>query len=70
MQLNSRVPKHKEQIVRAVDDATKRSGRPKSEIVLEALETYLANPAPTLGTFHLGDVTIPSRDELYVDRPE
>jgi hypothetical protein len=68
MQLNVYIPKQKERIVQALDEATKRTGKPKNEIVLAALESYLSRSRPELGVFHLGKVEFPPRDELYVDR--
>jgi hypothetical protein len=68
MQLNIYVPKQKEPVVRALDEATRRTGRPKNEIILDALEAYLRQHSARLGSFHLGQVSIPSRDEVYLDR--
>lgn len=68
MQLNVYVPKEKAEIVRALDAAAKRTGRPKNELVLEALEAYLQRARPQLEVFELGVGTWPSRGELYLER--
>ena len=70
MQLNIYVPKQKEPVVRALDEANRRTGRPKNEIILDALEAYLRQDRPRLGSFHLGQVEITSRDELHLERCE
>jgi hypothetical protein len=66
MRLNVYVPKQKMRIVQALDEAKKRTGKAKNEIVLAALESYLSRSRPELGVFHLGKVDLPPRDELYV----
>jgi hypothetical protein len=48
-----------------LDDAAKRTGKQKNELVLEALEAYLAEEKPRLETFDLGVFEFPSREELY-----
>lgn len=68
MQLNVYVPKDRARVLRSLDEAAQRSGRPKNELVLEALERYLTAARPALPTFHLGDVLMPSRKELYEER--
>jgi hypothetical protein len=70
MQLNIYVPKDREQVARALDEATRRTGRPKSELVLDALEGYLQQLTPQLPSFHLGEVSFPNRDDMYLDRGE
>jgi hypothetical protein len=66
MQLNIYVPKEKEDVIEALDRAARRTGRPKNELALEALEAYLGGAPGELGVFHLGSVTFPSRDDLYL----
>ena len=68
MQLNIYVPKQKEPVVRALDEATRRTGRSKNDFILDALEAYLRQQTARLGSFHLGQVSLPLRDEVYLDR--
>ena len=68
MQLNIYVPREKEDVVAALDEAARRLGRQKNEIVIEAIESYLAVERPPLGVFHLGQVPASSRDDLYVEK--
>ena len=68
MQLNIYVPREKEDVVAALDEAARRLGRQKNEIVIEALESYLAAERPPLGVFHLGQAPAFSRDDLYVEK--
>lgn len=69
MQLNIYVPKDRAAILESLEEASKQSGRPKNEIVLEALEGYLAQGSAELGIYDLGPVLVPaSRDEIYLDR--
>ena len=68
MQLNIYVPREKEDVVAALDEAARRLGRQKNELVIEALESYLAVERPPLGVFHLGQVPAFDRDDLYVEK--
>ena len=68
MQLNVYVPKEKAHIAQALDEAAKRTGRQKNELVLEAIEAFLGQMRPRLGTFSLGEVDLPPRGELYLER--
>ncbi len=68
MQLNIYVPKEKTRVLEALDEATRRTGRPKSELVLEALEGYLRQVRPQFGVFHLGRIDLGHRDDLYLER--
>jgi ketosteroid isomerase-like protein len=68
MQLNVYVPREKEGIVAAVDETARRLGRQKNEIVLGALETYVAAARPPVGIFHLGAVKDVARDDLYLEK--
>lgn len=70
MQLNIYVPVDRAEVVRALDEAARTQGRPKSEIVLDALDEYLRRTAPALGSFHLGATALPDRDQLYLERWE
>lgn len=69
MQLNIYIPKEKARVLEALDEAARRMGRPKNELALEALETYLGQMQCQLGTFHLGatDERTP-RSDLYLER--
>lgn len=69
MQLNVYVPRDKERVIAALDQAARRLGRQKNELVLDAIETYLdrvpAASTGSVGIFHLGEVHEASRDDLY-----
>jgi predicted DNA-binding protein len=67
MQMNIYVPRDKESVVAELERAAARSGRPKNEIVLEAIENYLveASQSIELDSFCLGKVKVISRKELY-----
>lgn len=54
MQLNIYVPQDKEHLVLRLDEVAKALGRPKNEMVLEALERFLAVTKP--------QVVLPVRD--------
>ena len=68
MQLNIYVPKEKEGVVQALDEAAKRTGKQKDELVLELLEAYLAKEPPQWEVFDLGLIKMPARDEIYMER--
>jgi hypothetical protein len=79
MQLNLHVPKDRERLVGRLDAAARRLGRPKSQIVLDALERYLdadeGGPAWQIGqsvvpVFHLGEMPPFRRADLYDDGTE
>ncbi len=70
MQLNIYVPKDKAGVVQALDEAAKRTGKQKNELVLEALEAYLAPTRPRLKVYSMGAMDFPPRDELYLERDE
>lgn len=70
MQLNVYVPKNRRGIVRLLDAASKQRGRPKNDLVLEAIERFLrttavTHAAPRLGRYHLGSVRTGRRGDLY-----
>lgn len=67
-QLNIYIPKEKARVLQTLDEAARRTGRPKSELTLEALELYLARMQPELGVFHLGTVEPVRRSDLYLER--
>lgn len=68
MQLNIYVPKDRTDVIQALEDAANRTGRPKNELVLEALETFLRQVRPQLGIYHLGTADLPHRGDLYLER--
>ena len=69
MQLNIYVPKEKSEVLAALDRAAELTGRPKNEIVLEALERHLLTMAPIeLGRFNLGEVSLGKRSDIYEER--
>jgi len=67
MQMNIYVPRDKESVVTELERAAARTGRPKNEIVLEAIENYLveASQAIELDSLSLGKVKSVTRKELY-----
>ena len=65
MEFSIYVPKDKARILEALDEKAKGSGRPKNEIVLEALEAYLAKEPLLLKTYNLGPIDMPTREEIY-----
>ena len=79
MQLNLHVPKDRERLVSRLDSVARRLGRPKSQIVLDALEQYLdqAEGEPAwkirqtgVPVFHLGEMSPFRRADLYDDGSE
>jgi metal-responsive CopG/Arc/MetJ family transcriptional regulator len=68
MQLNIYVPSQKSRLLRELDEASRRTGRPKNELVMEALERYLPTTRPTLGRHRLGEVKGWHRRDLYERR--
>ncbi len=73
MQLNIYVPKDREPTLRHLDRVSRRVGRPKSELVLAAIDAYLdaidgegrSGSQRALRTFDLGRGEVPARSELY-----
>lgn len=68
MQLNLYVPANKQHLLDVLEEVAKATGRPKSEIVLAALEEHLRHLTPPLGRFPLGRVRSIARSELYGER--
>jgi hypothetical protein len=66
MQLNVYIPKEKASLLRRLDEAAKRRGRPKNALVIEAIEAYLheATPAEFVPA-NIGVGELPSRQLLY-----
>jgi hypothetical protein len=75
MQMNVYVPRDREATLRRLDRASRRTGRPKSKLVLDAIDAYLedldradhadAASTPSFRTFDLGTGSVPTRAELY-----
>ncbi|NPV73197.1 MAG: ribbon-helix-helix protein, CopG family [Pelotomaculum sp.] len=65
MQLNIYVPKEKHRLIASLEEAAKATGRPKNELVLEALEHYLPEMQVALGKFSLGQIKGTRRAEIY-----
>ena len=66
MQLNLYVSKEKAGLVRRLEEAAKRRGRPKSELVMEALEAYLGRgERPTFEPAAIGIGAMPARGAIY-----
>jgi hypothetical protein len=68
VQLNIDVPADKQALLRDLDEASRKTGRPKNDLVLEALGRYLAAVRPRLGRYRLGKVQAWRRGELYTRR--
>lgn len=68
MQLNIYVPKEKAFLLKELDRTSRQVGRPKNELILEALERYLSQRRSVLGRYHLGVVRGWRRGELYERR--
>jgi uncharacterized protein YbjT (DUF2867 family) len=75
VQLNIHVPKERESVLAELDAAATATGRPKNQIVLDALVAYLRPRArstrkPRLRTYRLGAPLRLRRTELYEERAE
>lgn len=70
MQLNIYVPKEKTALLKVLDRTAELTGRPKNELVLEALEKYLLATAPAPGQYSLGAIKSFRRGDLYNRRLE
>lgn len=69
MQFNIYVPKEKERIVEIIYKISAMTGKPKNELVIEALEKFIAMPIiekPELGRFDIGTKQI-DRKDIYED---
>lgn len=70
MQLNIYVPQDKAHVIARLDEVSKALGRPKNEMVIEALERYLSVNRP-LGKLPVRKGKVfgfLSREEIYRDR--
>ncbi|WP_165847632.1 ribbon-helix-helix protein, CopG family [Ammonifex thiophilus] len=71
MQFNIYVPEAKKSLLELLDKVSALTGRSKSELVIEALEKYLADAAlPPLGRFAIGISREIKRADLYAKRLE
>ena len=76
MQLNIHVPKERESIIAELEAAAAASGKPKNQIVLDALTAHLkprGSPKagkPRLRTWKLGAAAELRRVDLYEERTE
>lgn len=69
MQLNVYIPKEKAEILTLLEQTAEHTGRPKNELIIEALERYLPSKvSASLGKFSLGEVKPLSRAEIYEGR--
>ncbi len=68
MQLNIYVPKEKAHLLEKLKVECQKTGRAKNELLLEALQAYLADRQTGLGSFHLGKMRLGRRGELYERR--
>jgi quinol monooxygenase YgiN len=72
VRLSVEVPEDRAALLRALDELSRTTGRPRSEIALEALEAYLATGQGGLGSglgrFSLGAMRCGGRGELYGER--
>ena len=72
MQMNIYVPRDRAETLRRLDRASRRTGRPKSELVLEAIDAYLQGlersdrtEHASFRSFDLGRGDVPTRADLY-----
>jgi hypothetical protein len=79
VQLNLHVPKDRERLLGRLDSAARRLGRPKNQVVLDAIERYLeeqdGGPQRAPGEFHLpalhlGVMEPWTRADLYLDEED
>ncbi len=65
VQLNIYVPANREDVIARLEEASRRLGRPKNELVLQALEEFLKTLRPELPKYRLGPIKPWRRAELY-----
>lgn len=68
MQINIYIPKEKGHIIAYLEKLAKATGRPKNELVLEALEHYFPKTRVAPGKFNLGKGKLAARPEIYEGR--
>jgi hypothetical protein len=78
MQLNLHVPKDRERLLGRLERAARLRGKPKSQVVLDALERYLEEDAGDAGSpgetmrlpvYHMGVIEPFRRADIYGDSP-
>lgn len=76
MQLNLHVPKNRERLLGRLESAARRLGRPKNQVVLDAIERYLKEDESDrqhradqggIPVFHMGAITPFKRADIYAD---
>ncbi len=73
MQLNIHVPRDREEVVAQLDAEAEASGRPKNQIVLDAIAAYLRRGRrhrPRLRAWNLGVPADLRREDIYREREE
>ncbi len=65
MHLNIYVPANRQHVIARLEEASRRLGRPKNDLVLQALEEFLKTPRPELPKYRLGPIRPWKRAELY-----
>ncbi len=72
MQLNIYIPKEKEELLARLDSVSKERGKPKNEIVIDAIERYLrlVVVSAELGKYAMGETGSLSRRDIYGERPK
>ncbi len=72
MQLNVYIPENRREIVRLLEVASKRTGRAKNELVLEALDRFLRGSSGIreLGQHRMGQMRTSRRADVYSARLE
>jgi hypothetical protein len=77
VQLNVHVPKERERLLGRLEGAARRLGRPKNQVVLDAIERYLEDdgagrPGATerarIPVFDMGEMAPFMRADLYEER--
>ena len=68
MQLNVYIPKARADILAELDRVSQETGRQKNDLVLEALERFLADRSGALGQYHMGPIKPWKRGDLYEER--
>jgi hypothetical protein len=77
VQLNVHVPKERERLLGRLEAAARRSGRPKNQVVLDAIERYLEDDGAGrpgaaerihIPVFDMGEMAPFVRADLYEER--
>jgi len=75
MQLNIHVPRGREEVLARLDAEAEASGRPKNQIVLDAIAAYLRpgrrrRAVPELPSWNLGVMGSLHRADIYEERED